>query len=154
MAGVCGSVDFWEYFKIIANYVGYITRSPLAPNVPTLAELGYKDVDVGAWQGIMGPKGMPADVVKALNTHFSITTHRFPGRTNQTKPNRGASRRVLVQALSVASRAARNAGVTSGSTPNQASNAGLAWFSSMPRPLTVGLPRSRAAAKSGVSSGT
>ena len=43
----------------------------MAPNVPTLAELGYKDVDVGAWQGIMGPKGMPADVVKTLNTHLN-----------------------------------------------------------------------------------
>lgn len=51
--------------------VADLKRSPLAPNVPTLAELGYKDVDVGAWQGIMGPKGMPADVVKTLNTHLN-----------------------------------------------------------------------------------
>ena len=46
-------------------------RSPLLPNVPTLSEAGYKDADVGAWQGLMGPKGMPADVVKALNTHMN-----------------------------------------------------------------------------------
>ncbi|MDB5892564.1 MAG: Twin-arginine translocation pathway signal [Rhodoferax sp.] len=46
-------------------------RSPLAPNVPTLAELGFKDVDVGAWQGIFGPKGLPADVAKTLNTQFN-----------------------------------------------------------------------------------
>ena len=46
-------------------------RSVLAPNVPTLAELGYKDSDVGAWQGIMGPKGMPADVVATLNRHMN-----------------------------------------------------------------------------------
>ena len=51
--------------------VADMKRSPLAPNVPTLAELGYKDVDVGAWQGIMGPKGMPADVVKVLNGHLN-----------------------------------------------------------------------------------
>ena len=43
-------------------------RSPLQPNVPTLAESGYKDVNVGAWQGLMGPKNMPADAVKTLNT--------------------------------------------------------------------------------------
>jgi tripartite-type tricarboxylate transporter receptor subunit TctC len=46
-------------------------RSPLEPNVPTLAELGYKDADVGAWQGLMGPKGMPADVVATLNRHMN-----------------------------------------------------------------------------------
>ena len=46
-------------------------RSPLAPNVPTLAELGVKDVEVGAWQGLMGPKGLPADIVRTLNTHMN-----------------------------------------------------------------------------------
>lgn len=46
-------------------------RSPLAPDVPTLAELGFKDAEVGAWQGFMGPKGLPADIVKTLNGHFN-----------------------------------------------------------------------------------
>lgn len=46
-------------------------RSSLAPTVPTLQELGYKDSDVGAWQGFLGPKGMPADVVATLNRHFN-----------------------------------------------------------------------------------
>ncbi|MFN0161513.1 MAG: Bug family tripartite tricarboxylate transporter substrate binding protein [Burkholderiales bacterium] len=46
-------------------------RSPLAPNVPTLAEAGVKDAEVGAWQGFMGPKGLPADVVRALNGHVN-----------------------------------------------------------------------------------
>lgn len=43
-------------------------RSSLAMNVPTLAESGINGVEVGAWQGLFGPKGMPADVVKTLNT--------------------------------------------------------------------------------------
>ena len=46
-------------------------RSTLAPNVPTLAEAGYKDAEVGAWQGFMGPKGLPADIVKLLNGHLN-----------------------------------------------------------------------------------
>jgi tripartite-type tricarboxylate transporter receptor subunit TctC len=46
-------------------------RSPLAPDVPTLAEAGLRDVEVGAWQGFMGPKGLPADVVRTLNGHFN-----------------------------------------------------------------------------------
>ena len=37
-------------------------RSPVLPNVPTLAESGVKGVDVYSWQAIVGPKGLPADV--------------------------------------------------------------------------------------------
>lgn len=41
-------------------------RSPLLPNVPTLAESGVKDVDVYSWQGIAAPKGLEPDVKKKL----------------------------------------------------------------------------------------
>ena len=46
-------------------------RSVLAPNVPTLAELGYKGVEVGAWQGLFAPKGLPPEITKTLNTHLN-----------------------------------------------------------------------------------
>ena len=46
-------------------------RSPLAPSVPTFAELGYKNVEVTAWHGLFGPKGMPPEVVKTINAHFN-----------------------------------------------------------------------------------
>ncbi|MBO9649134.1 MAG: tripartite tricarboxylate transporter substrate binding protein [Variovorax sp.] len=46
-------------------------RSPLAPNVPTFQELGVKDVEVTAWHGLFGPKGLPPEVVKTLNAHFN-----------------------------------------------------------------------------------
>ncbi|WP_088958977.1 Bug family tripartite tricarboxylate transporter substrate binding protein [Variovorax sp. HW608] len=46
-------------------------RSPLAPNVPTFQELGVKDVEITAWHGLFGPKGMPPEVVKTLNAHFN-----------------------------------------------------------------------------------
>ena len=39
--------------------------------MPTLAEAGVKDAEVNAWQGFMGPKGMPADVVRTLNGHLN-----------------------------------------------------------------------------------
>jgi tripartite-type tricarboxylate transporter receptor subunit TctC len=42
-------------------------RSPLLPQVPTLAEAGVKDVDVYSWQGIAAPKGLPADVKQKLH---------------------------------------------------------------------------------------
>jgi len=46
-------------------------RSPLAPDVPTLAEAGVRDAEVGAWQGFLAPKGLPAPVVTALNGHLN-----------------------------------------------------------------------------------
>jgi tripartite-type tricarboxylate transporter receptor subunit TctC len=51
------------------------SRSTILPEVPTMAEAGVKNVDVYSWQGVAGPKGLPADlrtkfhaaVVAALN---------------------------------------------------------------------------------------
>jgi len=43
-------------------------RSPLLPDVPTMGEAGYPAVEVLNWQGIVGPKGLPAEIVKTLNT--------------------------------------------------------------------------------------
>ena len=42
-------------------------RSPLLPNLMTMAEAGFPAVEVLNWQGLVGPKGMPADLVKLLN---------------------------------------------------------------------------------------
>jgi tripartite-type tricarboxylate transporter receptor subunit TctC len=42
-------------------------RNPAIPNVPTFDELGIPDVRMGAWYGIMGPVGTPADVVRRVN---------------------------------------------------------------------------------------
>ncbi|CAB5678772.1 Argininosuccinate lyase [Delftia tsuruhatensis] len=57
--------------KVTALAVADSQRSALAPNVPTLSELGVKDVEVSAWQGLFGPKGMPPETVKLLNTHLN-----------------------------------------------------------------------------------
>jgi tripartite-type tricarboxylate transporter receptor subunit TctC len=53
--------------KMVVIALADANRSTLLPNVPTLAESGYADVVVGAWQGLMGPKGMSADVTNKLN---------------------------------------------------------------------------------------
>ncbi len=37
-------------------------RSPVLPDVPTMAEAGVKNVDVYSWQAVAAPKGLPADV--------------------------------------------------------------------------------------------
>jgi tripartite-type tricarboxylate transporter receptor subunit TctC len=42
-------------------------RSPLFPNVPSFAELGYPKVEVLNWQGFIAPAGTPKPIIDALN---------------------------------------------------------------------------------------
>lgn len=46
-------------------------RLPSLPDVPTMAELGYPQVTVSNWLGLVGPKGMAAATVKRLNEAFN-----------------------------------------------------------------------------------
>ena len=57
--------------KLLPLAVAERERTKLLPNVPTLIELGYKDLYVSAWMGLLGPKGLPADIVRTLNAHFN-----------------------------------------------------------------------------------
>jgi tripartite-type tricarboxylate transporter receptor subunit TctC len=41
-------------------------RSPLLPDVPTVAESGLKDFSIATWFGLLGPAGMPADLVARI----------------------------------------------------------------------------------------
>ncbi len=43
------------------------TRSPLLPDLPTMGEQGYPAVEVLNWQGLVGPKGMSAELIKTLS---------------------------------------------------------------------------------------
>jgi tripartite-type tricarboxylate transporter receptor subunit TctC len=45
-------------------------RTALLPDVPTLDESGIPGLDLWSWWGIVGPAGMPADVVNALNSEI------------------------------------------------------------------------------------
>jgi tripartite-type tricarboxylate transporter receptor subunit TctC len=46
-------------------------RSPNAPDLPTIAETGVTGFEATAWQGLVGPAGLPPDVVKRLNDAFN-----------------------------------------------------------------------------------
>jgi tripartite-type tricarboxylate transporter receptor subunit TctC len=41
-------------------------RSPMAPDIPTMTELGYP-IDIDTWYGLVAPAGTPADVIARLN---------------------------------------------------------------------------------------
>ena len=52
-----------------ARPLAIMAKSPAAlyPQVPTLKSLTGSDWTIGAWRGIAGPKGMPADISAKLN---------------------------------------------------------------------------------------
>jgi tripartite-type tricarboxylate transporter receptor subunit TctC len=53
--------------KVRAIALASSQRNPAVPDVPTMAEWGIPDFDVGTWSGIIGPRGIPADVVQKIN---------------------------------------------------------------------------------------
>ena len=42
-------------------------RSPAAPQLPTIAEAGLPGYEVSPWFGLVGPAGVPRDIVMKLN---------------------------------------------------------------------------------------
>ena len=45
-------------------------RSPVLPDIPTLEESGASGANLGTWWGIVGPAGMPQNIVNALNAEI------------------------------------------------------------------------------------
>jgi tripartite-type tricarboxylate transporter receptor subunit TctC len=52
--------------KVKAIAVTTAKRSAQLPDVPTIAESGMPGYDLASWQGLFGPRGLPAPVLKAL----------------------------------------------------------------------------------------
>jgi len=57
--------------KLKALAVTSAKRSPLAPDVPTMIEAGQPDFEISAWYVVLGPRGMPPEVVKRLNAEVN-----------------------------------------------------------------------------------
>jgi tripartite-type tricarboxylate transporter receptor subunit TctC len=46
-------------------------RNPVLPDAPTFAELGWPQVNVSLWYGLLAPAGTPRPVVERLNREFT-----------------------------------------------------------------------------------
>ena len=53
--------------KLTALAVTTAERLAALPDVPTVMESGYPNFDVSVWHGLIGPKGIPADIVLTIN---------------------------------------------------------------------------------------
>jgi tripartite-type tricarboxylate transporter receptor subunit TctC len=62
--------DFLPYIKsgkIKAIGTTYLTRAPLAPEIPTIAEQGFPTFETDSWYGIVAPSNMTKDAVDKMN---------------------------------------------------------------------------------------
>ena len=68
--GVGNFIGLVEGGKVKALAVTSAKRSPVMPNVPTFAEVGWGDYPGQGWWGLAAPKGTPPAIVKKLNEAF------------------------------------------------------------------------------------
>lgn len=55
-------------------------RSALLPDLPTMTEAGVPGYDATSWYGILGPAGLPRDIVMRLNAEFSRIVQSADGK--------------------------------------------------------------------------
>lgn len=65
------AVPFVRQGKVRAIAVSGSQRSPLLPDVPTVAESGVPGFEVSAWFALFAPSKVPANVIKRLNTELT-----------------------------------------------------------------------------------
>jgi tripartite-type tricarboxylate transporter receptor subunit TctC len=66
-AGIATSMPQLKAGRIKALAIGGAARSPLLPQVPTFAELGYPEVETHAWFGLFVPAGSPKEAVARIH---------------------------------------------------------------------------------------
>ena len=82
-AGLPALIPHIRSGKLRAIAVGTAQRLAQLPEVPTVAEMGFKDFETSQWYGILAPAGTPRDVVKRLQEESlkalksSSVTERF-----------------------------------------------------------------------------
>jgi tripartite-type tricarboxylate transporter receptor subunit TctC len=60
-------IDYVKAGRLRALAVTSTTRSPILPDLPTVAEAGVPDYEFLTWHGILAPKGTPKPIVNLLN---------------------------------------------------------------------------------------
>jgi tripartite-type tricarboxylate transporter receptor subunit TctC len=67
MPNLVGALPQLRAGKLRAFGTATAVRTPLAPDIPTLAEGGVPGVEAGTWYGVNAPRGTPQAIVEELN---------------------------------------------------------------------------------------
>jgi len=57
--------------RLRAVAVTTASRSPAAPDIPTVAEAGVRNYEMSQWYGLLAPAGTPAAVIERLNLEIN-----------------------------------------------------------------------------------
>jgi tripartite-type tricarboxylate transporter receptor subunit TctC len=68
MANLLGALPHMRNGRMRAYGVSSARRSPVAPDVPTIAEAGVPGYEVVQWFGVLAPSATPRDIVTKLHT--------------------------------------------------------------------------------------
>jgi tripartite-type tricarboxylate transporter receptor subunit TctC len=86
------AVPFAKSGKVRPIAVMSSRRSPALPDVPTVAELGYKDFEANTWFALFAPGKTPAAALDLLNAEFNkalgarTVTERFTALSLEAQP--------------------------------------------------------------------
>jgi tripartite-type tricarboxylate transporter receptor subunit TctC len=96
------AVPFVKSGKVRPIAVMSLKRSPALPDVPTVAELGYKDFEANTWFAIFAPAKTPPAVLDQLNAEVNkalnakVLLERFEGLSLEAQRlDRAATRRYV-----------------------------------------------------------
>lgn len=87
IAAVTSALPLLRAEKYRAIAVTSLRRSQLLPNIPTLDESGFHGFDRSAWFGVVGPAGMPKNVVDRL--HAALAEACNAPEVRETLKNQG-----------------------------------------------------------------
>lgn len=64
------ALPYREAGRVRMLAVASATRSPLAADLPTMAEAGWKGIEILTWHGLLAPAGTPAAIVERLQVEI------------------------------------------------------------------------------------
>lgn len=68
---VMATVPHIKAGKLRAMGIAAAQRSPVAPDIPTIAEAGGPAIVIGSWYGLMAPAGTPRDIIVKLHAEVA-----------------------------------------------------------------------------------
>jgi tripartite-type tricarboxylate transporter receptor subunit TctC len=74
-SSIAGALPFTSKGSIVPLATTGLERSPVYPDLPTVAEAGLPGYSVDLWLGIYGTAGMPPDVLATLNGGINKALH-------------------------------------------------------------------------------
>ena len=71
--GMIGTLSHVKSARLKALAVSSAKRSPVAPDLPTVAESGFSGYEAATWYGVLAPARTPVAIVAKLNTEIIAT---------------------------------------------------------------------------------